>query len=60
MGLKKTVRPKYYYFYLGEGNNHGLIRTIFKKRGWWMETNSMVNSNLVWTQLKLDKILAKI
>jgi hypothetical protein len=49
-----------YYYYVGQGNNNPLVKSIFKKRGWWVETDSIHKAHLVWTQLKIKKLLYKI
>ena len=47
--------PSLYTYYLGKGNNHPLVKTCFKARGWARVTDeeSMGNANLVWTQSKV-------
>jgi hypothetical protein len=55
--ISKLALPVYFRYYLGEGNNHNLVRSILKKRGWWMETNSVHKAQLVWTQNRKGNIL---
>lgn len=49
-----------YYYYVGSGNNGNLIRSIFRKRGWWVETATHSKANLVWSQLKIPEVLERV
>jgi len=46
-----------FLFFVGNGNNKNLIRSIMKKRGWWMETENIDAANFVWSQLKIKDVL---
>lgn len=39
-------------YFVGNGNNRNLIRSVMKKRWWWQETKEIAVANLIWTQLK--------
>ena len=47
--------PASYTYYLGKGNNHPLVHSCFKSRGWTRLTDEGQQSSvhLVWTQSKL-------
>lgn len=49
-----------YLYYVGHGNNANLIRSLLRKRSWWVEVDSIAKANLVWTQLKVASVLEKI
>ena len=51
--FKPVKSPRYY---IGCGNNHELVRSQFRSRLWWCQTDSMNNANLVWTQWKVSRI----
>jgi hypothetical protein len=53
----KKIKNIKYYYYIGNGNNANLIRSIFRKRSWWAEADNIGKANFVWTQLKLPSIL---
>lgn len=53
---KQQTSEKFTYF-VGNGNNAQLIRSIMKKRGWWIESNHPLKANFVWSQLKIKKVL---
>ena len=57
VNIKQEVKE--YFYFVGYGNNQALIRSIFRKRGWWTETDCIEQANLVWTQTKVAMILKK-
>jgi hypothetical protein len=44
--------------YVGRGNNSQLVRSLLKRRGWWVFTEKWEEANLVWTQLKINAYFA--
>ena len=48
---KSDVR---YRYYLGQGNNFFLIKSLMKRRFWWVEENDSKKCNFAWTQLKIN------
>jgi hypothetical protein len=50
--LNQGEYQRKYKFFIGNGNNRNLIKSILKQRYWWTETNDISSANLVWTQLK--------
>ena len=48
-----------YKFYIGRGNNSGLVRTALKSRFWWSmgDCDDWNGYNFIWTQWKSNKIL---
>lgn len=48
--------PLPYKFYVGDGNNSNLIRSLFRRRFWWAQASSKQEEglNFLWTQLKLN------
>lgn len=50
--LEKDSGDTKFKFYVGNGNNCNLIKSILKQRFWWVETNDISAAHLVWTQLK--------
>lgn len=40
-----------YKYFIGVGNNHMLVKTVFKSRGWWIqnEKETFEECNFVWT-----------
>ena len=45
-------------YYIGRGNNPGLVRNLFKQRWWWATTDrEMYSANLLWTQWRKKKFL---
>lgn len=43
-----------YKFYLGPGNNSLLIKSLMKRRFWWVQVDDPKQANFVWTQLKVN------
>ena len=43
-----------YKYYLGKGNNSLLVKSLLKRRFWWVEVDDPKNANFVWTQLKIN------
>ena len=41
-----------YRFYVGRGNNSLLIKSLMKRRFWWVQEEDPKKANFVWTQLK--------
>jgi len=48
-----------YKYYIGKGNNSIMVRSLFKNRFWWVqsEKEDMSISNFCWTQIKNQKIM---
>ena len=48
-----------YKYYIGRGNNSGIVRTALKSRFWWSmgEYDDWSDYNFVWTQWKSNKVL---
>lgn len=50
-----TIKPENKYrFYLGKGNNYLLVKSLLKRRYWWIVEEDPKKANFVWTQLKLN------
>lgn len=47
----QSASKKFVYF-VGKGNNHCLVQSLFKSRFWWVEGSSPDSANFLWTQLK--------
>lgn len=49
-----------YKYYIGRGNNSGIVRTALKSRFWWSmgDFDDWEDYNFIWTQWKSNKILA--
>lgn len=48
-----AIKPdKKYKYYLGKGNNRLLVKSLMKRRFWWVQTDEIKEANFVWTQLK--------
>ena len=43
-----------YKYYLGKGNNSLLVKSLMKRRFWWVEVDDPKGANFVWTQLKIN------
>lgn len=52
----KPAQDKF-VFYVGKGNNAELVKSIIKKRSWWVETDNPLKANLVWSQLKIKSVI---
>lgn len=48
-----------YKYYIGKGNNSGLVRTALKSRFWWSmgDCDDWTDYHFIWTQWKSNKIL---
>lgn len=46
-----------FYYFVGQGNNAMLIRSLMKRRIWWSETKNIGEAHFVWTQLKVQDII---
>eukprot|EP01022_Parablepharisma_sp_SALTPOND_P019602 TRINITY_DN337_c0_g1_i1.p1 TRINITY_DN337_c0_g1~~TRINITY_DN337_c0_g1_i1.p1 ORF type:complete len:1075 (+),score=98.46 TRINITY_DN337_c0_g1_i1:2250-5474(+) len=44
-------------YFVGNGNNPMMVKSILKQRWWWTLADSMDTANLVWTQWKKPKII---
>lgn len=44
--------------YIGPGNNSNLIRSLMKKRFWFVEVTQAKDANFVWTQIKIDNMFS--
>ena len=51
-----------YKYYIGRGNNSGIVRTALKSRFWWSmgDFDDWEDYNFIWTQWKSNKILGCI
>jgi hypothetical protein len=50
-----SIKPdNKYRFYLGKGNNYLLVKSLLKRRYWWVAEEDPKKANFVWTQLKLN------
>lgn len=48
-----SIKPdKKYKYFLGKGNNSLLVKSLMKRRFWWVQTDEIKEANFVWTQLK--------
>ena len=62
-GIEKPIFPTStftpYKYYIGRGNNSGIIRTALKTRFWWSlgDFDDWEDYNFVWTQWKSNKVL---
>jgi len=54
---KQVKLPKYF---IGNGNNPVLVRTILKQRWWWAAAETIDNANLIWTQWRKSKIIRSL
>lgn len=45
--------------YIGPGNNGNLIRSLMKKRFWFVECSSPKEANFVWTQIKIEAVFQR-
>jgi len=50
--LAQSQSQGQYKYYIGGGNNHMLVKTVFKQRTWWIqnEKETLEECNFVWTQ----------
>lgn len=48
-----------YKYYIGRGNNSGIVRTALKSRFWWSlgEYDDWSDYNFIWTQWKSNRVL---
>jgi len=51
-----------YKYYIGRGNNSGIVRTALKSRFWWSmgDYDDWESYNFIWTQWKSNKILNSV
>lgn len=62
-GVDKIVFPTAtfapYKYYIGRGNNSGIVRTALKSRFWWSmgDYDDWEDYNFIWTQWKSNKVL---
>jgi hypothetical protein len=63
-GVEKAVFPTGtfapYKYYIGRGNNSGIVRTALKSRFWWSmgDYDDWEDYNFIWTQWKSNKVLS--
>ena len=63
-GVEKITFPTAtftpYKYYIGRGNNSGIVRTALKSRFWWSmgEYDDWTDYNFIWTQWKSNKVIA--
>ncbi len=50
----------YVKFYVGNGNNPMIVKSVLKQRWWWTAAESKDAANLVWTQWKKNSILDQL
>lgn len=51
---------KPYKIYVGGGNNSMLIKSLMKRRFWWVLVDKITEDvNFVWTQLKVASMFEK-
>jgi len=48
----------YQKYFVGNGNNPMLVKSVLKQRWWWALADSIDTANLVWTQWKKPRIMA--
>lgn len=48
-----------YRAYVGKGNNSLLIKSLLKRRFWWVIDEESKNCQFVWTQLKVNTCFTK-
>ena len=46
-----------YKYYLGNGNNQVLIRSLMRQRWWWSQTDNKKEANFIWTQIKVNTFI---
>jgi tubulin---tyrosine ligase len=51
---------KSFKFYVGQGNNSGLVVRLLRSRPWWVQTDNKKEANLIWTSLKHQKTIKKL
>lgn len=39
---------------MGKGNNYLLVKSLLKRRFWWVVEEDSNKANFVWTQLKIN------
>lgn len=51
-----------YKYYIGRGNNSGIVRTALKSRFWWSmgDYDDWDDYNFIWTQWKSNRILSHL
>jgi hypothetical protein len=52
-------------YFIGYGNNHPLVKTVFKQRWWWSPTEvnqypTFENNNFIWTQWRRDPLVEEL
>ena len=50
--VRATGSETTYKAYIGPGNNSNLIKSILRRRYWWIITDKPSDCNFIWTQLK--------
>ena len=52
----KDIKAEFgrYKIYIGRGNNSNLVRSLIKRRFWWVIVDDYKKANFVWTQLKIN------
>ena len=59
VSVNQKISGKKYCYYVGMGNNANLIRSVFRKRLWWKEVDSIDKAQFVWTQLKNEAVIER-
>ena len=52
--LEKYKSDNKLKFYIGKGNNSLLVKSLLKRRFWWVQVDDPKEANFVWTQLKIN------
>jgi hypothetical protein len=65
--LVNSYAPNSRKFYIGKGNNHQIVRIVFKQRWWWQMTTkaltatinpaSFETNHFLWTQWRKDHLI---
>lgn len=60
-GLSLPLTEKISYkFFVGPGNNSGLIIRALRTRPWWIQTDNRKDANFIWTSTKHQKTLKSL
>lgn len=54
------TETKTFKFFVGPGNNSGLIIRALRSRPWWIQTDNRKEANFIWTSLKHQKTLKSL
>ena len=56
MYIRASDQQTTYRAFIGFGNNSNLIRSILKRRYWWIIVDKVEGCNFSWSQLKINSI----